>query len=376
MATESTREASPFVVEPRPDGSIYLRPEDYVPRYVEAKPLIEQIVKSLPNFIQVESAIRLVVEGSNINKAIANISVPFGKEDDDIYYELGRLVYDQLWGYYMSADPKSTHHGLTHLVYDGNETSLLRRETEKFLKTLPTRTDLAGRLVQNYHMAFDTAPFQRDNYLRDTISKVLTMHFGVRIFTYGYGALRHNIFLPIHGGKNAIERIYYNIEHIIHQNLATYDELHDNYLPVSEELVYRELESLVNRSRKKVNTRRKIIDGLKARAVLVDDPAKVHTLQLADLYYDKINRIDLLDEASTRSRDLFATSLIRSAEMVNESLDVSKLKLEEQVYIPRSTVVGETQSAASASKKAAPPPEEMPIEEEVAPAMAGVEDDQ
>ncbi len=371
MAIESTP-SSQFMVEPRPSGSVYIRPEDYTPRYEEHEPIISSIANNIRNFFQVETTLRLVVEGPLANKQITVISVPFEGTDDVAYNEMAGIVFDQLWGYYVSVNPRTTHHGLTHLVFDGNETSLVRREIEKFLALLPHRTDLSHRVMKNYRMEHETTPFERDSYMKESISKVLTMHLGVRMYTFGYGVNRQNLFLPIHGGKNALERIYYNLEHIIHQNLVAYDETHDHCLPVSEELVFRELEGILDRARKKVNTRRKIIDGLKVRTVLIDDPANIHTTQLADLYYDKINRIDLLDEASARSRDLFATSLIRSSEMINESLDTSQLKLETQKYVPREKIVGDAPTAASESYKS----KILNEAEAVVPAMSGLNDDE
>ena len=142
--------------------------------------------------------------------------------------------------------------------------------------------------------------------------------------------------MPISAGAEAVDRIYYNLEHIIHQNLISYDENHDHYLPVSEELVLRELESLLVRARLKGNTRKNVINGLKFHTVLLEDPSLIHHLSLADLYYDKLNRIDLLEEASQRSREMLANALIRSTELTQDAgVNVNELKLEERVYIER-----------------------------------------
>ncbi len=175
------------------------------------------------------------------------------------------------------------------------------------------------------------------------------------MFTYGEGINRVTMFLPIKEGKEAIDRIYYNIEHIIHQNLVAYDETHDHYLPVSEELVLRELEGVLRRSRQKGNTRKKIINGLTMNTVLMEDPTMIHHISLADLYYDKLNRIDLLDEAAARSRDMINAELIRSAELAGEVTDVSKLKLEERVYIDRNAAVGAEPVQVQASRPAPTP---------------------
>ena len=147
-----------------------------------------------------------------------------------------------------------------------------------------------------------------------------------------------------------------------------FDETHDHYLPVSEELLRREMESLLTRAKKNGNTRKKIVHGLTMDTVLLEDPTMIHHINLADLYYDKINRIDLLDEASARSRELYNVNLIRGAEIPNPITQVDSLKMEERVYIDRNTAVGAepavitTTPATRPTAAAAPPP--APEEEE------------
>jgi len=208
------------------------------------------------------------------------------------------------------------------------------------------------------------------------------VHLGVKMYTYGEGVNRVNLFLPIKAGKEAIDRMYYNIEHIIHTNLVAYDEVHDHYLPVSQELVLRELEGVLARARRKGNTRKKIINGLTLHTVLMDDPTNIHHISLADLYYDKLNRIDLLDEAAARSRDMVNTHLIRSTEMAMAVTDVTKLKMEERVYIDRNAAVGEAPAttvqaarpAPAAAPRAAQPEQPAEAKQPVTVATDGLEE--
>jgi hypothetical protein len=178
--------------------------------------------------------------------------------------------------------------------------------------------------------------------MRETVQNNMDVELGVRMYTYGEGVNRHTVFVP-YGEKTdaAIDRIYYNIEHLIHQNLVAYDELHDHYLPVSTELVLRELEGALLRARLKGNTRKKVINGLKLHTVMLQDPSDIYHIGLADLYYDKFNRIDLLDEAAQRSRELFSTALIRSSEITQDAgVKVDGLAMEEHVYIERPKTAG------------------------------------
>ena len=347
---------------PKGPGRLYQCAEDLVPRYEEVQHIVDQIRANLKNFLQIETSVRLLLDGDHVNPTTATVSVPFEGDNDLIYENLGLIIFQQVWGYYLSADPKGTHHGLTNLVFDGYETSLLRRETEKFLGMLHTRNDLAHRVMSGYQMAADMPPFERDVYLKSATEKYLDIHLGVRMYTFGEGVNRATMFLPAQqSNPEAINRVYYNLENIIHQNLVAYDETHDNYLPVSDELVCRELEGVLRRARRKGNTRKKIVHGLFANTSLLEDPTMIHHISVADFYYDKLNRIDLTDEAAQRSRDLYNTNLIRAAEITNAVTDVDKLAMEQRVYIDRNTAVGEEAVKVTAAP-VAPPKERVHIE--------------
>ena len=83
-------------------------------------------------------------------------------------------------------------------------------------------------------------------------------------------------------------------------------------------------------------------------------------ISIADLYYDKINRIDLLEEASQRSRDMFATALVRSTEITQDAgVNVDTLAVEERVYIERP----ETPEARETVTVGAGAPAEQPVAE-------------
>lgn len=360
-------EALEWHTTPKSPGRLYQCANDLIPRYEEVQHIVDRIRTNLKNFVQLETTVRLLMDDPSINPTTAVISVPFEGDFEKIYENLGLIIFQQAWGYYLSADPKGTHHGLTNLVFDGNETSLVRREAEKFLTMLPTRNDLAYRVMKDFHMACEMEEFNRDVYFKDTSSKFLDIHLGVRFYTHGEGINRTTVFLPINAGKEAIDRIYYNLETTIINNMVSYDETHDHYLPVSEELIKREMENLLVRSRKKGNTRKKLIHGLTMNTVLLEDPTDIHHISLADMYYDKINRIDLLDEAGQRSRELYNANLIRGAEITNPIAKVDSLKMEERVYIDREAAVGSAPSRVTVTPaKPAPaaPPKAMEEEEE------------
>ena len=343
----------------RGPGRLYQQPKDLIvnEKFDAAAEYIQTIAENLKGFLKLETSVRFLLDAPYVQPAVAVVSVPFEGEDHTIYTNMGTLIYQQLWGYYLAADPKSTHHGLTTLVLEGHENSMIRRETEKFMSLITSRNELGGRAMRNYRMACEMPPFNRDVYLKEATSKFMDIHLGVRMYTYGEGVERKTVFMPIEGGAEAIDRIYYNMEHIIHQNLVTYDEVHDHYLPVSEELLGRELESLLNRATKKGNTRAKLINGLKLHTVMLEDAAMINHVSLADFYYDKLNRVDLLEEAAQRSREMFSTALIRSTEITGAAgVNVDELKMEERVYIERPAA--REQVPVQATAPAAPAPEQ------------------
>ena len=171
-------------------GRLYQCPDELIPRYEEVQHIVDRIRGNLKHFLHLETAVRLVLDGNHVNPTASVISVPFEGDQDKVYENLGLIIFQQMWGYYLAADPKGTHHGLTNLVFDGNETSLVRRETEKFLRVLHTRNDLAYRVMSGYQMACDMPPFERDVYMRSASERHLDIHLGVRMFTYGEGVNR------------------------------------------------------------------------------------------------------------------------------------------------------------------------------------------
>lgn len=326
-----------WVLPERGPGRLYQQARDLVVNeaYDTSEEYINNIVTSLKTFVQLENSVRFLLDGPNVRPTTTVISVPFEGDTDRIYTNLAKLIFEQLWGYYLSSNPKTTHHGLASLVLEGAQNSMIRREAEKFIDLISSRNELAARVMRDFHMACEIPSPNRDVYMREQLGKTLDIHLGVRLYTFGEAVERKTMFLPIAEGGEAVERLYYNLEGIVHQNMVAYDELHTHYLPLSEELILREMENTLERARKKGNTRKKLINGLKMNTVLLEDPSMVHHLSLADLYYDKLNRIDLLEEAAQRSRDLFATSLIRDTEITTEAVDINKLKMEDRVYIER-----------------------------------------
>ena len=366
----------------RGPGRLYQRWDDHHIRYADTNALLDLIKQNIKSFVAIENCARFLIDGKMAHPTAVTIAVPFESELEVIYDNLTLLVYQQMWGYYLSADPKTTHFGLTHLFFDGNETSLVRREIEKFLQRLNTRHDISGRVLDGFSMASEVEPFERDVYMRESLSKFLDICLAVRVYTFGEGTERVTVSLPIEGGASAIDRLYYNLEHLVHMNLIAYDELHDRYLPISDGLLAREVEGILRRATQKENTRKRLVHGLKFYSMMLEDGKENHRLALADRYYDKINRIDLFAEAAQRSRELLSTGLVRSSELATESVAaVADLSMEERVYIERpaerelvsaTVVLGGQEATANEAAQPVPQPLPQPVP---APAGANVHGD-
>ncbi len=92
----------------RGPGRLYQQPDDLVinEKFDRIQEYVQTIAGELKSFLQMETAVRFLVDGPNAQPISAVVSVPFEGEQDTIYTNLATLIYYQLWGYYLSADPK------------------------------------------------------------------------------------------------------------------------------------------------------------------------------------------------------------------------------------------------------------------------------
>ena len=96
----------------------------------------------------------------------------------------------------------------------------------------------------------------------ENIQKNLNIHIGCQIQING-NAINHNrIFLPFQTNSGILNCLYYNLEHIITQNLVSFSESSDQYLKITDRTILRELESTISRLKVKVNTRKKLLKDL------------------------------------------------------------------------------------------------------------------
>lgn len=306
-------------------------------KYDDQDTIISRIVEALKQYVSVEAAVRLVIDTELCSPERAVIAVPFEANEDLIMANFAATMYHSLMGYYVSGEPKSSHFGLSNLVIEGQVNSLVRRELEKLFTQFQSRDDIAGRLLRNVKFDIEDAPASGDNYMQETLKKGLDIELGFRLVAYGPQINAGTIFVPVTDGAGIVDRVYYNLEQIIHQNFVAYDESGDDYLKVTDTLIFKELSQILSRAKSKENTRKKILDNLVFSTIFTEDPTQLHGALIGDSLYDTINKIqeEKLQEASQRSRELFASCMIRSAEMTTQDMDLAELQLSEGTkYVP------------------------------------------
>jgi hypothetical protein len=298
-----------------PDREYMLGSDPYV-KYDDKQEIIAKLTNNLKDFILAEPAVRITLDAPTVNPGRTILAIPFESDQEKILVNFANIIYQTLIGYYFSAEPKSSHFGIANGTLEGTTTSLLRREMEKLIEQFQNRSDIAGRLLNDVQITGKyQVPEPGDVFLSDTIKKGLDIHVGYRIFSVGENVNCSRIFLPLNTGQDIINHIYYNIERILHQNFVTYDENSDEYLKITESLVFKELESLINRSQGKDMTRKKIIDNLQFNTVFTPQIETVATeqaqVEFNDKLYDLLNQIqdEKYKSAGQNSRDLYTSFL-------------------------------------------------------------------
>jgi len=300
-------------------GREYMLGSDPYIKYDDKQDIIAKLTANLSEFIHAEPAVRITLDAPTANSSRTILAIPFESDQDKILVNFASIIYQTLMGYYISAEPKSSHFGIANLTLEGNTTSLLRREMEKLIDHFQNRSDIAGRLLKDVNITGKyQVPEPGDVFLSDTIKKGLDIHVGYRIFALGESVNCTRIFLPLNAGQDIINHVYYNIERILHQNFITYDENSEEYLKITESLVFKELESLIKRSQSKDMTRKKIINNLQFNTVFTPqvETSDATQVEFHDKLYDLLNQIqdEKYKSVVQNSRDLYASFLQQNSD--------------------------------------------------------------
>jgi hypothetical protein len=298
-------------------GRAYMLGQDPHIKYHDREAIVAKIAEALTSYLQIESAVRLTLDGSLTNAERLVIALPFQVDHTGLLTNFAQVIYHSLMGYYVSADPRTSHYGITNQLIEGNPSSLLRREIEKTLRQFQDRPDMAGRLIGDIEfIGVKPVPPSGHLYLAETIRKGLSIHVGYRLFATGDDINYAMLFIPLKTGREIIDLIYFNLERILLHHFVTYDESGDRYLALNETLIFKELEALLQRARMKDVTREKILQNLQFDIFRKEDTEEAESKPTGDRLYDLLNHIQDVkyQQASQRSRHLYAAYL---NEMVN-----------------------------------------------------------
>jgi hypothetical protein len=302
-------------------GRAYMLGKEPHIKYDDPAAIVASIVEGLRPYLNIETAVRLTLDGSLTNAERIIMAIPFEADHDGLLNNFAQVIYHSLMGYYVSADPRTAHFGIANLLIEGNANSLLRREIEKTIQQFHYRPDMAGRLIRNIEFSSPApVPPSGDLYLAETIRKGLDIHVGYRVFAAGEDINYAMLFIPLPTGQEIIDLIYYNLEQILLHNFIAYDETGDRYLTLSETLVFKELEALLQRARSKTVTRHKILQNLQFDVIQKAITEETSLKLIGDRLYDFLNNIQDVkcQQASERSRDLLAAYLTEKIRVVRE----------------------------------------------------------
>ena len=305
-------------------GRSYMLGKDPYIKYEDRETIISTIVNGLREVIHSEPAVRLSLDSPKSDAERAILAIPFETDQEVILLNLAKVLYQSFMGYYFSAVPKTSHFGITNMLFEGNVNSALRREVESFIAQLQTRPDMAGRILRDVTLVGkNPVPKSGDVFLSDTVKQGLDIHVGYRIYVTGESVNCVQIFLPVQTGAEIIDQIYFNIERMLHHNFITYDENGEGYLKVTDTLIFKELTELLKRSRTKEFTRNKILNNLQFDTVSKRDDEEEKKLLIGDRLYDVLNHIQdtKLQEATDRSRDLYTAMMRNSSQFAQPQFE-------------------------------------------------------
>ncbi|OGG97238.1 MAG: hypothetical protein A2527_09050 [Candidatus Lambdaproteobacteria bacterium RIFOXYD2_FULL_50_16] len=294
--------------------------QDTFIRFEDTEAIIDGIEAGIRPYLFAEPAIRLVLDTPLANSEKVVLSIPCISDQDRIIKNFAAAIYTSIMGYYYSADPHSSHFGISNLILEGKLNSMLRREMEKHFSQTGKRPDLAARVLKGVGLNTESpVPPAGKSFLVDTLKKGLNIYVGYRIHAQGEMINHAQMFLPMTGGEEIIQLVYYNLEQIINQNFLAYDESGEGYLNISETLIFKELESILQRSRLKENTRKKILNNIQFNTVFTPDPRQTIGPKAGDSLYDVLNKVqdEKLKSATAYSSNLYAAVMVKTAEMTH-----------------------------------------------------------
>lgn len=288
-----------------------LQPSILCQKYNDADKIIPKIKERIRSSILVEPAVKLSLESPKSNSERAIISIPFPPDQENFLTNFAKEIYQNLMGYCLNSDPKSTHFGLSKKLLEGRSDSLLQREVEAILETSKASPETGKRLLKNVSIVMQSeVPKPGKTYLSKVIKDGLNIQAGYRVILLGKNINHTRVFLPMNLGPDIGDLIYFNIEKILNQTFAVYDETNSGFIKITEGLIFKELESTLRRTTENPNTRKKILNNLQFE-IIFSDLSETQKDLVKDKLYDRLNgtknrKINALSQQSTQ---LYASTL-------------------------------------------------------------------
>ncbi len=305
---------------------------DEITAYDKKEETIALLTEYLRSILQIEPAVQLSLVTPLCNAERSILAIPFELDRDSVLRGFAQELCQRLSVFRFPIDPKTSLPASADPTLEDRAVSVLRRETEELLLFFRSWPDTPGEHFKNVPITGRyEVPKPGKGVLSKTIRKGLDIRVGYRIVSRGGDTNRFCLFFPLKTGKKIIDYVYYNIANILHHNFIAYDESSDSYLTITEPLVFKEIETLLRRSKKKEVTRRRMLDGLQYNTMFASKP-QIDPVSAHDSLYDPINQIQN-ESMVERSVALHATLPGYSKKMSKLGRSKSKKRAAETIPI-------------------------------------------
>ncbi len=279
---------------------IYMKPFDPIIKYGDKNTILLGIASNIKDCVLVEPAVRLTLDSPHGLHGNLILGIPAAINLDVVYLRLADSILQVIFQYYLDAEPQSSHFGNANHVLESVSSSLFYRETEKLLQNIGMRFDLAGRFLKGIQFITEPEESSRQGgYLTETLKKGLGIDLGLRVLTKGRRAMPLRIFVPIKTKDSVIETVYKNLEQMLLLQYSHADEKNLSNLKLTENLIFKDTELIIQRAKEKKNTRRKILYHLKP---IIDSSEKGLNFFRGDSFYDRLNQSETEDSQGKTKR--------------------------------------------------------------------------
>ena len=223
--------------------------------FIDQAELIEAIEAVVESCLQIEINARLTLDYQQIAPYRTFLIIPQEPDKNVIISNLARLLELTITPYISKARPGDVLFDVKKALGSNYFDQLVKAEIKKAFKLIEVRKDLAGRILNHTTpiKEIQSSTPQLAQFL-DTIQKGMDIHLGFKLFFQGNDFINHQLFLPVSTGSSIISQIYTNIEKVLIQNFAVFDEMGDRRIPITEGLIFKELLGVLIRISKKPKT--------------------------------------------------------------------------------------------------------------------------